>query len=300
MPLSEFELIERYFAAPGIAREDVVLGVGDDAALLAPPAGHEVRLAVSTLVPGVDCSPRCAPQALGHRCLALPLGRLAAMGAAPAWATLALTLPEADEQWLAAFAGGFRELALRWQVQLAGGDTTRGPLAVTVFAHGLTPEGEGLAPRGGRAGDLLCVTGALGEAPGAQWQGYGDGGPPQPRLAHGLALRGVASAAADAGRGLLAAVHALCSASGTGATLDADRLPLEAALRERLAASPEPAAVLRAAAGGEIVFTLPGSRRALLDTRLRGLAPAARTIGILEASPGLRLREGRGRVTTLG
>src|SRR5882757_8032828 len=164
MSLSEFALIERYFRKAGAMRSDVHLGVGDDAALLQSPPGAELVAAVDTLVAGVHFPHQSPPASIGHRSLAVNLSDLAAMGARPSWALLALTLPDADEGWLAEFAAGFSALARAHEVALVGGDTTRGPLCVTVQLLGQVPRGEALRRSGGRAGDALFVSGTPGDA----------------------------------------------------------------------------------------------------------------------------------------
>jgi len=160
----EFELIARHFAALTPARGGVVLGPGDDAALLDLPPGHELVVTVDTLVAGVHFFDDCPPAALGHKALAVNLSDLAAMGAEPAWALLALTLPVADDAWLAQFASGFAALAREFDVSLVGGDTCRGPLAISVTALGHAPRGQALRRRGARPGDGVYVSGEIGAA----------------------------------------------------------------------------------------------------------------------------------------
>jgi thiamine-monophosphate kinase len=164
MPLSEFALIERYFRVCGAQRPDVLAGIGDDAALLAVAPDADLVAATDTLVAGVHFPERSPPASIGHRALAVNLSDLAAMGARPAWALLALTLPEADEGWLAEFAAGLGALARAHDVALVGGDTTRGPLCVTVQLLGHVPRGQALRRSGGRAGDALFVSGTPGDA----------------------------------------------------------------------------------------------------------------------------------------
>src|SRR5579871_3863815 len=164
MPLTETSLIERFLRGAGAARPDVVLGIGDDAALLSPPPGQQLVVSTDTLVAGVHFPPGSPPASIGHRSLAVNLSDLAAMGARPAWALLALTLPEANEDWLTQFAAGFGALAREHRVALVGGDTTRGPLCVTVEVLGFVPPGTALRRGGAAAGDLLFVSGTPGDA----------------------------------------------------------------------------------------------------------------------------------------
>src|SRR5256714_13616398 len=164
MPLSEFALIERYFRSCGAQRPDVLAGIGDDAALLAVAPDAELVATTDTLVAGVHFPHQSPPASIGPRPPAVNLSDLAAMGARPAWALLALTLPEADDAWLAEFAAGFSALARAHEVALVGGDTTRGPLCVTVQLLGQVPRGEALRRGGGRAGDALVGSGTPGGA----------------------------------------------------------------------------------------------------------------------------------------
>lgn len=243
-PMGEFEIIERFFKR-GPQRDDVVVGIGDDAALVRVPPGHTLALAVDTMVEGVHFPKTCAPFDIGHKALAVNLSDLAAMGAEPAWATLALTLPQADPQWVASFSEGMRALAERYNVALVGGDTTRGPLSVTVQVQGFVPEGGGLLRSGAKAGDLICVTGTLGDAGLALQALEGvctvdavhDNAlsqrlhRPEPRIAEGLALRGIASAVIDVSDGLIADLGHILEASRVGATIELARVPVSEAYR---------------------------------------------------------------------
>ena len=162
--MDEFALIDQFFRELGAARRDVVLGIGDDAAVLTPPPGRQLVVATDTLVAGVHFPDFLAAADLGHRALAVNLSDLAAMGAEPAWAQLALTLPRARAQWLADFARGFGQLAEGAGVRLTGGDTTRGPLSVTVTLTGFATAGEILTRGGAAPGDALLVSGSPGDA----------------------------------------------------------------------------------------------------------------------------------------
>jgi thiamine-monophosphate kinase len=242
MALTEFNLIERYFTRPAAAPDpDVILGIGDDAALVRVPTGMELAVATDTLVEGVHFPPQTAPETIGHKALAVNLSDMAAMGAEPRWATLALTLPQADEDWLTAFSSGFLALAAAEGVQLIGGDTTRGPLSITVQILGLLPSGSALRRSGACAGDLVYVTGTLGDAGLALrmlQHAHGSAAvaaplaqrlnQPQPRTQEGLALRGIASAAIDISDGLCADLGHILAASGVGAHINLAALPLSA------------------------------------------------------------------------
>src|SRR6201996_2415977 len=166
MPLSEFGLIDKYFRNCGYKRQDVRLGIGDDAALLDSPAGCDLVAAIDTLVDGVPFPKGCPAASVGHRVLAVNLSDLAAMGAKPAWALLALTLPNIDEDWLAEFAAGFSDLARSHDVALVGGDTTSGPLCATIQILGHVPRGQAMLRSGAKPGDLVFVSGTPGDAAG--------------------------------------------------------------------------------------------------------------------------------------
>lgn len=304
----EFRLIDRIRERTALAREDVLLGIGDDAALLAVPAGQQLAAAIDTLVEGVHFPSGTAPADIGWKALAVNLSDLAAMGAAPAWALLTLTLPRADPSRVDGLAEGFAQLAREHAVALVGGDTTRGPFSLGVAVHGFVPAGQALVRGGARAGDAVCVTGTLGDAGGGLRlvQGaasFDAANPahralrarldrPTPRVRAGLALRGRASACIDVSDGLLADLGHLCAASGVGAELDPGALPLSPALREVF---DEAAARELALSGGddyELCFTVPAGA---LDATLAALAAAgerATRIGTVVAGDGVRAAGG--------
>lgn len=273
MPASEFSLIETYFAQRRLGRDDVVLGIGDDAALLRVPQGMELATAVDTLISGVHFPEHTLPSAIGHKALAVNLSDLAAMGAEPAWATLSLSMPEPDETFLQGFCDGFFALAERHAVELVGGDTVRGPLVLTVQVNGFVPEGEALTRSGARPGDLLYVSGTLGDAAAGLelvlgGKVAGDGAQflrqrldlPTPRIALGEALRGIATACIDLSDGLCADVGHIMERSHLGCELESGRLPLSP---ELLALRGEAAARRLALSGGddyELCFSVPLQR----------------------------------------
>ena len=300
--LNEFGLIRRYFSTLTRERADVVLGVGDDCALLEVPPDQQLAVTVDSLVAGVHFLADCDPEALGHKVLAVSLSDLAAMGAQPAWATLALVLPALDEAWLGAFSRGLAALANAQGVQLVGGDTSRGPLSITLQLQGLVPRGRAITRAGARPGELLCVTGRLGDA-GLALRRLQQGqaaaqlpGPlrrrlerPEPRVAAGLALRGLASSAIDVSDGLLADLGHILEASGVGGELELARLPLSAAVREALA---ETGWELPLSAGDdyELCFSLPADRWGEVEAIGQRLGLAMTRIGRIETSGGLRCR----------
>jgi thiamine-monophosphate kinase len=246
--LGEFELIRQYFSRPApalAARPDVILGIGDDAALLRLPPDTDLVAAVDTVVAGRHFPMDCAPRSIGHRALAVNLSDLAAMGATPAWATLALTLPAAERVWLDEFSTGLMELADAHRVVLVGGDTTAGPLTVSIQILGHVPRGRALRRSGAREGDVLAVTGTLGDAGAGLAFATGRLSSPNraavaelirrfdyptPRVAFGMASLDLASAAMDLSDGLVGDLPKLAAASGLAAHVDVARLPLSSAM----------------------------------------------------------------------
>jgi thiamine-monophosphate kinase len=296
--LSEEVLIDRFFAALGAARRDVVLGVGDDGAVLEPPPGRQLVCVVDTLNEGVHFPLGTPPAALGHRLLAVNLSDLAAMGARPAWASLSLSLPTAEAAWLGEFARGLGALAEQHGVSLVGGDTVRGPLSLSLQALGFVPPGEALVRRGARPGDAVFVSGRLGAAA-AGLRAFGAGERrgalvdaflwPRPRVTLGRALRGLATAAIDVSDGLLTDLGRVLAASGAGASVAAGRLPLAA---EAVAACGEAEARRLALTGGddyELCFTVPAAAQAELQRRLADIPVPVTRIGRVEPEPGLRV-----------
>ncbi|RRQ23014.1 thiamine-phosphate kinase [Thiohalobacter thiocyanaticus] len=308
MPLNEFDLIARYFAGLTPARDDIRLGIGDDAAVVSVPPGHDLVIATDTLVAGVHFPPDTDPVAIGHKALAVNLSDLAAMGADPAWALLALTLPEADAAWLAAFAEGFGRLASESGIALIGGDTTRGPLTVTVTVHGRVPEGQALTRNGARPGDAIYVSGGLGAAAAALALREADADPdalqasrlrldyPEPRLALGRALRGLASAAIDISDGLLADLGHLCQASGVGAEIDVDAVPRHPALTQ-LVRGDDTTWYDWPLAGGddyELCFTVPDAAQSRIAAVAESTGIALTRIGEITPGEGLECRHADG------
>ena len=297
---AEFGLIQRIRERAG-HRADVVLGIGDDAAILRVPAGHELVVSTDTLVAGVHFPVDTAAADIGWKALAVNLSDLAAMGAEPAWMTLALTLPDADPEWLDGFLDGFVELASEHGVALVGGDTTRGPLSITIGAHGLVPAGLALRRDGARGNEDIWVTGTLGDAAGglAQWRAQGlisaklrhrlDR--PTPRVAAGLALRGLAISAIDISDGLVADLgHVLLASGGLGAQLDLGRLPTTRTLAEHF---PDDAARWRLQlAGGddyELCFTARSADALAIEQALAACDTLATVVGRVGGEPGVRL-----------
>ncbi len=308
--MDEFALIERYFTrrAAQIRAPHIALGIGDDAALLDIPAGMQLAVSVDTLVSGVHFPKDTAPYDIGYKALAVSLSDMAAMGAEPIAATLALTLPETDEPWLEAFSNGFFDLAERYRTQLIGGDTTRGTLSITVQIHGLLPQGAALLRSGARAGDTIYVTGTLGEAGLALQHLQGTLrlhhaqraldrlNRPEPRVREGMALRGIASSAIDISDGLAADLGHILDASRAGATIHLDALPVPADLTDAGVNLPELA--LSAGDDYELCFTVPPRNHEALQQALRNFSCPCTRIGAVEATPGLRCLRADGSLFT--
>ncbi len=300
--LDERVVIERYFMRPGRARRDIRLGIGDDAAVTRLAAGYELVTATDALIEGVHFPQETPPRALGHRCLAVNLSDLAAMGAEPLWATLTLSLPTAGSRWLREFSRGLFALADRYAVEIIGGDTVRGPLAMSVTAFGRVRPGRFVTRSGARAGDHLYVTGHPGDAvAGRLLLGKQDSDRgsarlrrrflyPEPRVAEGAALVGIASAMMDVSDGLHDDIGKLLRASDCGADLDIGQLPLSAPLRS-FAGERE---VRELALGGgddyELVFTVPPRRLASFEALSRRWSCAVSCLGVISARRGLRWR----------
>ncbi|MCC7485783.1 MAG: thiamine-phosphate kinase [Burkholderiales bacterium] len=304
--LSEFELIRRFFTHRAAG---AVLGVGDDAALVRVRRGMTLAVSADMLVCGRHFAAGADPESLGHKALAVNLSDMAAMGAKPRWVTLALALPRADPRWLAAFARGFMRLARRHRVDLVGGDTTRGPLNVCVQILGEAPGNSALRRDGARVGDDVWVSGVLGDAALALAHERGaleltarerararrrlDR--PEPRVALGIALRGIARSAIDVSDGLIADLGHVCERSGVAAEVALARVPCSPALARRL---PRPAALAALLAGGddyELCFTAGRAKRAALERpALLAGVPLAR-VGRITS-----FRRGPHRVRVLG
>ncbi|WP_312831127.1 thiamine-phosphate kinase [Pantoea eucrina] len=307
MSCGEFELIARYFNRVTSSRRDVEKGIGDDCALLNVPDKQTLAISTDTLVAGVHFLRDIHPADLGYKALAVNLSDLAAMGADPAWLTLALTLPEVDETWLAGFSDSLFELLDYYDMQLIGGDTTRGPLSLTLGIHGLVPVGRALKRSGAKPGDWIYVTGTLGDSAAGlsllQHHHRLDDPAvhevlikrhlrPMPRVLQGQALRSLATSAIDISDGLISDLGHILTASRAGARLNLDALPLSATLRDHFA----PEQVLRWALSGgedyELCFTVPEVNRGALDVALGRLGAPYTCIGqIAPEAEGLTLLE---------
>ena len=294
-PLSEFALIQRFFTRQQIKNPTTRLGIGDDCALMSIPDGYELAVTTVTMVENVHFFAGADPELLGHKLLAVNLSDLASMGAIPVSVTLALTLPKVDEDWLTAFAKGFLTLAERYSVDLIGGDTTSGPLTLTVQAMGLVPKGQALMRSTAKPGDFIYMTGSLGDAGlGLKIkQGYICANPdaalkrfnqPDPQVEAGLALIGIANACIDLSDGLAGDLGHILEQSRVGACLDWDDLPLSEAVLAYINDTGDWSMPLVAGDDYELCFTVS-------PEQAEQLTVDCRKIGVIESRLGLRLNK---------
>ncbi|MBK4738134.1 thiamine-phosphate kinase [Noviherbaspirillum pedocola] len=310
--LSEFTLISRYFERPARPDGRVVLGVGDDCALVQTTPGMQTAISTDMLVEGRHFFPGADPHLLGHKCLAVNLSDLAAMGATPIGFTLALALPSVEESWLAAFSAGMFALADTYGCELIGGDTTKGPLTISITVFGEVPAGQALRRDAALPGDDIWISGTLGDARLALAAYRKELSlssealdavamrmhAPSPRLALGTALRGIAHAAIDISDGLVGDLGHILKRSGVGARLDVDALPLGSTLQGQA----QPLRRAFALAGGddyELCFTASEQHRdVVLEAAQRAAIPVTR-VGSIVVEPGLKLIDAGGTIIEL-
>ena len=277
--MNEFGLIERYFNR-GVNDASVACGIGDDCAVLSMPGQAQLAISIDTLVENVHFPANADPEKIAERALCVTISDLAAMGAQPMWYTLALALPQADEKWLAAFSEGLHRKAAEFGCHLVGGDTTKGPLTITIQVHGTLEEGQMLTRGGASADELVCVTGPLGDGAAALAviNNELDVGSaafrylmdryyrPTPQIKAGLELVGVATSAIDVSDGLLADLGHICKASGIGADIDIDRLPVSDAVLTNAGAEEYTRWALSGGDDYQLCFTLPRDKESHLHT----------------------------------
>lgn len=309
----EFNLIAKYFTRPDSPQSGVDLGVGDDAALLQVSAGHQLAISADMLVENTHFFADCAPYLIGWKTLAVNISDMAAMGAQPKWATLALALPTVDEVWLAEFSQGFFACADAFGVALIGGDTTRGPLTLSVQIMGEIPNGQALRRDGAQVGDQIWVTGQLGDAALALAMLLGKLPvvddtlamcrvaleQPQPQVALGLALRGIATAAIDVSDGLVADLGHILARSGVGALLTLAAVPCSPYLQPYLSSSAGLQCLL---AGGDdyaLCFTAPASAHGQIIALGNDLDLQLSCIGHVTADNALRIMDDQGNPVQL-
>lgn len=314
---SEFDLINTWFNwADASTDPSVIKGVGDDAAVLAVPAGKQVVVTSDTLIAGVHFPHQTTPQAIGHKALAVNLSDLAAMGAQPAWFTLALTLPEHNETWLEAFSSGLKTLAQQHAIHLVGGDTTRGTLSITITAMGVVELDRQLFRSGAKHGDQLYVSGHLGDAAAGllmlqqhtqtsdlslpsvesciQQLDY-----PQPRLQHSAMITDYATSCIDISDGLLADLQHILTASQVGALLELERIPLSASLQKM----DRKIALDFALSGGddyELLFSVPLAKKAMFERHMQQQALPLYRIGHIDQHIQGIISDDQQRLTPVG
>ena len=305
MPQSEFNIIEQYFTRQRVQRDDVKLGIGDDAAILSVPPHMQLCIAIDTLVSGIHFPTNTSAEDIGYKALAVNLSDMAAMGAEPAWFTLALSLPTTRHEWLAGFAKGLFTLAEEYHLQLIGGDTTQGPLTVSIQIAGYLPRDTALTRAGARPGDSIYVTGTLGDAAlGLRCLQQVDKytcdthalnrlNRPSPRIKIGQAIRDIASACIDISDGLLADLGHILTASQMGARLHRNHIPLSETMKALCTEDEDHYAMVLA--GGddyELCFCVSPDKASELDTIAAEHGVGLTRIGQVESQPGLRLYDG--------
>ncbi len=311
--MDEFSLIKHYFHPPenNLPDPSVIHGIGDDCAVLSVPQGQQLALSIDTLVEGVHFLPNTSPDLLAWRLLGSAISDLAAMGATPAWVTLALTLPSADQAWLSHFSDALHEALRRYKVTLIGGDTTKGPLTLSAQVHGFVPSGQALLRRGAQVDDLICVTGTLGDSRAGlaslmqnltadktidylQERFY----KPTPRISSGQLLVGYASACLDISDGLLGDLNHLLAYDALGAEIDSQQLPISAQLRNFVG---EEQSIEWALTGGEdfeLCFTIPKQRWQALQTLLANHEVPLTRIGRVVQQSGIQIKTAEGQWKT--
>ncbi len=303
MGLSEFDLITRFFNHQRVRHSGVELGIGDDAAVVSVPSGQSLVMSMDTLVAGVHFPVDTPAEDIAYKALAVNLSDMAAMGAEPNWLLLALTFPEVDEAWLTAFSRRLSQLADEYNLTLIGGDTTRGPLTISVQINGLVPQGQALTRSGAQAGDLIYVTGQLGDAglglklvldelkvewPSARRDYFIQRlQRPLPRVNVGLLLRGLATAAIDISDGLLADLRHILETSKVAASINIENIPVADEVRALTGEWWQ--LPLTAGDDYELCFTVPEEKIALLEQQLNSVNVPCHCIGRIEPGAGMKV-----------
>ena len=301
--MKEFELIKQFFTAQPVSRKDVAMGIGDDCALIHANDNKLIAVTTDTLVAGVHFPHDTPPRAIGHKAVAVNLSDIAAMGAEPCWISVAITLPKVDEQWLAEFTAGMFELTEYFNVQLIGGDTTQGPLSITITAQGTVPKEKALCRHKARNGDYLYVTGTLGDAGLAlaainnkvelSEQDFEKAklalDYPQPQVLVGQMIREFATSAIDISDGLLADLGHICRASTLGVNIDVNSLPISQVMSDNL--SIEDAANMALTAGDDyqLMFTVSATNKVGIETEMAHANVEFTCIGQMNTSEEINL-----------
>ena len=306
--MNEFEIIKTYFAADKIQRQDVVVGIGDDAAVLHVPQDQELVVTTDTLIPDVHFPKETDPFDIGYKALAVNLSDLAAISATPAWISLSLTLPENDESWMRSFSSGLMTLKNHYHIQLVGGDLTKGPLSITIQAMGFVPRQQALLRSGAKTDDLIYVSGTLGDA-GLALQYLQTKrsitdthvayllsrlNRPEPRISLGKNLGGIANAAIDISDGLAADLGHILEESNKGAVIYVDQLPLSLAVTETLPSEEAIQLALTAGDDYELCFTVPQKHQSVLQQKMAAENCPISCIGHITASSGFVLVDKKG------
>lgn len=300
--MNEFQLINQFFKSIPALRKDVLLGIGDDAACVQIPPGMNLLVSTDTLVSGIHFLPEWDAYDIACKAVMVNVSDMAAMAAEPCWLTLALTLPNLDPQWLQAFSKGLQDSLMPYRIALIGGDTTKGPLSITLTIMGLVPEGNAVTRKGAKPGDVIWVSGELGEAALAvKWLDKEDAPEsekeqlmnkllhPTPRIDLTHYLRSYATSAIDISDGLSADLNHICEESRVGACLDQGAIPIAPLLTKHLGKE----ALDLALAGGddyELCFTVPQARCDALIDELKKNKLVCYPIGTIEEELGLRIK----------
>ena len=304
--MSEFDLINQFFKTTNVKREDVLLGIGDDCAILSPPVGKQLAVSTDTLISGVHFPEMTTARDVGYKSLAVNLSDLAAMGAEPAWVSLAISLPEENLHWLESFMQGFNELAEKFNVALIGGDTTQGPLSITVNVTGFIEIDKCLKRSNANIGDSIFVTGTIGDAhvglkavlnKNSSEQAVYDShidycikrlNRPQPQVKAGQLLAEYSVAAIDVSDGVMADLQHICEASGVGAIINIDRLPVSEALMKFYKNKPEWKDIITAGDDYELCFTCPQSQVSEIQKTLKSYHVSMSCIGEITVETGIK------------
>jgi len=307
--LNEFDLIRTFFTQQAISRDDVIVGIGDDAALVRIPADMEQAVSTDMLLAGCHFPSDADPVSIGYKSLAVNLSDLAAMGATPAWFTMNLSLPQADRIWLEGFCLGMFGLAMEHVIQLIGGDTVRGPLAIGMQVHGLVPRGQALLRTGAKPGDNIYITGELGDAGIGLMLSQGRlalpkeqatvalerFSRPQPRIHDGIALRGVANSCIDISDGLIADLEQLLVSSHVGAQVHLEDIPVSSVCRTHFKGMEGMELALTHGDDYELCFTVPLEKQEMLKQASSSSSCPFTCIGEIQSQPGLRIQDADGK-----
>ncbi len=303
--MPEFDIIDKYFKSIPINRKDVVLGIGDDCAILEIPENCQLVTSTDTLISGVHFPKETSAKDIGYKALAVNLSDLAAMGAEPAWASLALTLPDEDYHWLEKFVEGFSNLAAQHNVQLIGGDTTKGPLSITVQIYGFIQKGKTLRRDCAKAGDLVYVTGVIGDA------GLGlkkifnklenlnkcvqQLNRPVPRIEIAQALTNVSCCAIDISDGLLADLGHITKESQCAAVIELEKIPTSKELKSHYKNNIDWQQVITSGDDYELCFTINKDNQYKLNKIQNSFGVPLTCIGKIEKGQGVRSVDSNGR-----